>query len=111
MKRNAKRANSHPFWLSLAYRTNIALIKLDSFYYTYHPWQATPPSTPLAHVDVYIDDFLLTAQRSRTQNTLRAALHAILTVFPDDPDSPRRAVVSASKLATGDATWSTQKEY
>jgi hypothetical protein len=75
----------------------------------YQPWQATPPSTPLAHVDVYIDDFLLTAQRSRTQHTLRAALHAISTVFTDDPDSPRRAVVSASKLAKGDATWSTTK--
>jgi len=75
----------------------------------YQPWQAAPPSTPLAHVDVYIDDFLLTAQRSQTQNTLRAALHAISTVFPDNPDSPRRAVVSASKLAQGDASWSTQK--
>jgi hypothetical protein len=31
MKHNAKRANFHSFWLSLAYRTNKALIKLDSF--------------------------------------------------------------------------------
>jgi len=29
MKHNAKRANSHSFWLSLAYRTNIAFIKLE----------------------------------------------------------------------------------
>jgi len=75
----------------------------------YHPGHAKLPSCPLAHVDIYIDDFLLAAQCSRTQHTLRAALHAISTVFIDDPNSPRRTVVSASKLAKGDATWSTKK--
>ena len=78
--------------------------------HNHHPWQPAPPLLPLAHVDVYIDDFLLANQRGTIDTTLRAALHAISTVFRDDPSSPRRAVVSASKLAKGDATWVTTKQ-
>jgi hypothetical protein len=73
------------------------------------PWQATPPSQPLSYVDIYIDDFLLAAQQRHLTRTMRSALHAISTVFRDDPNSPRRPVISASKLQKGDASWATNK--
>ena len=89
--------------------TQLHPLPLATTNFSQHPWQPAPPLLPLAHVDVYIDDFLLAAQRGTIAPTLRAALHAISTVFPDDASSPRRAVVSASKLAKGDATWATTK--
>jgi len=73
------------------------------------PWQADPPSQPLSYVDIYIDDFLLAAQQRRLTRTMRSALHAISTVFRDDPNSPRRPVISATKLQKGDASWATNK--
>jgi hypothetical protein len=73
------------------------------------PWQAVPPSQPLSYVDVYIDDFLLAAQRHQITRTMRSALHAISTVFIDNPNAPRRNVISDSKLLKGDASWATKK--
>jgi hypothetical protein len=73
------------------------------------PWNTTPPLRPLQQTDVYLDDFLLMAQRPRHRPALRSTLHAIDTVFADTPDSPRRHIISASKLAKGDATWAHEK--
>jgi len=73
------------------------------------PWQASPPNAPTAHVDVYIDDFILAAQRPRLDDTMRATVHSIETVFHDDPAAPRRQVISRSKLNKGDGSWSTTK--
>jgi hypothetical protein len=73
------------------------------------PWQATPPNAPIAHVDVYIDDFILAAQHTRLDDTMRATVHSIETVFHNDPASPRRQVISCSKLSKGDGSWSTTK--
>jgi hypothetical protein len=75
-----------------------------------HPiWQAAPPTQPLAYTDIYIDDFILAAQCPRLKDTLRSALHNIQHIFHDSKDSPRRAVISQSKLSKGDASWATQK--
>jgi len=74
------------------------------------------PSTslhPLNVADVYIDDLIGLAQGPTSTRTLRAILHAIDSVFrttSHPADSPsRKQIISASKLATGDGAWSTQK--
>ena len=75
-----------------------------------HPvWQPEYPRQPLAYIDVYIDDFILAAQRPRLDDTLRSALHNIQRIFCDSTDSPRRAIISQSKLSKGDASWATHK--
>jgi hypothetical protein len=43
------------------------------------------------------------------QQGFQALLHGIAAIFTDIPDSPRRLVVSASKIAKGDATLSTRQ--
>jgi len=72
-------------------------------------WQSEPPLHPLAYTDVYIDDFILTAQRPRLADTFRSAVHNIHRIFHDSGDSLRRAVISQSKLAKGDGAWATKK--
>jgi len=72
-------------------------------------WQPSLPTKPLASVDVYIDDFLLAAQRPELTKTMQSTLHAIDSVFYDDPQSTRRPVISTSKLQKGDASWDTKK--
>lgn len=71
--------------------------------------------SPVAYVDVYMDDFLGLAQgypglRERVRSTL---LHSIDKIFRpldlSDAGSPRKEPVSLSKLAKGDAKWSTRK--
>jgi hypothetical protein len=78
-----------------------------------HPPTRGPSDTPLSCVDVYIDDFIGLAQRPTTLKTLRTLLHSIdslFRAFPDVADKPeRKQIISASKLATGDGAWSTQK--
>jgi hypothetical protein len=64
---------------------------------------------PLSYTDVYIDDFLAVAQAPKHTTWLNSLFHALDSVFQDDPNSPRRQVVSASKLAKGDACFSTEK--
>ena len=68
---------------------------------------------PVAVADVYVDDFLLTAQTKRQQTRLlRATLHAIDAVLrplaPGDP-SHRKEPSSVKKLLQGDAHWDTRK--
>jgi hypothetical protein len=63
----------------------------------------------LAHVDVYIDDFIALAQRATAQQTARSLFHALDTIFADTDDTARRPVVSTSKLDKGDAAWSHTK--
>jgi hypothetical protein len=68
-----------------------------------------PTTPPLSYTDVYIDDFITTAQPPRHHTTLNNLLHAIDSVFHDHPRSNRKAVISAKKLRQGDVTWSTRK--
>lgn len=73
------------------------------------PYNPNPPATPLEHTDVYIDDFLLAARRSRHTHLLHTLLHHLHTIFRDTPDSPRRLIVLSSKVKKGDATFDTTK--
>jgi hypothetical protein len=70
-----------------------------------------PPyqTTPLAYTDVYIDDFMVIAQRPQHLPLLNTLLHTVHTVFCDPPGTLRRPVISHSKLQKGDATFSTSK--
>ena len=68
---------------------------------------------PVAIADVYVDDFLLTAQTKRQQTKLlRATLNAIDQVLrplaATDP-SHRKEPSSVKKLLQGDAYWDTRK--
>jgi hypothetical protein len=69
--------------------------------------------SPVAAVDVYVDDFLLLAQeRAKQQKVMRAALTAIDAVFrllalSDSPHRKEPALVK--KMLKGDAQWSTRK--
>jgi hypothetical protein len=68
---------------------------------------------PVSAVDVYVDDFLLMAQTAHQRTkVLRATLRAIDKVLRplDDSDSPHRKEPSSiTKMAKGDACWSTRK--
>ncbi len=64
---------------------------------------------PLTHADVYIDDFMLLAQRPYQMPLLNTLLSSLDTVFHDPAPTNRRQILSASKLSKGDATFSTQK--
>jgi hypothetical protein len=79
------------------------------------PLQPFVPTSPLAYVDLYMDDFLGLAQghpkrRQRVRDTI---LHAIDAVFrPNDNQdhgTARREPISISKLNKGDALWTTRK--
>jgi hypothetical protein len=73
------------------------------------PHNPDPPQQPLDLVDVYIDDFMLMAQPPVHHNTMDRVLRHLCTVFCDTTGSPRKSFVSASKVAKGDATFSTKK--
>jgi hypothetical protein len=73
------------------------------------PHQTQPPPQPLAYADVYIDDFLAAAQPPCALQVHRALFHAIDSIFYNHPASPRRQVISSSKLAKGDASWHHQQ--
>jgi hypothetical protein len=60
-----------------------------------------------------MDDFLGISQNPTVTLTQRSMLHSIDTIFrantlPEDP-LERKQVISQSKLASGDCTWSTSK--
>jgi hypothetical protein len=78
-----------------------------------HPSGHPAFAGPLAHVDVYIDDFIGVAQQPRLQPTLRCLLHAVDQIFrfpAHVDDKPlRKQVISETKLAAGDGAWSTSK--
>jgi hypothetical protein len=73
------------------------------------PYNPSPPSMPLQHTDVYIDDFMLVAQQPTHQPLMHTLLHHLHSIFTDTADSPRRGIVSQSKVTKGDATFSTHK--
>ena len=64
---------------------------------------------PLQFSDVYIDDFMLLAQKPHHMPLMHNLLTAIDMVFHDPVNSNCWQVVSASKLLKGDATFSTFK--
>jgi hypothetical protein len=73
------------------------------------PFNPVPPPHPLQYTEVYIDDFMLAVQRPHHVRLMHSLLHHLHSVFRDPSDSPRRAVVSESKVKKGDATFSTEK--
>ncbi len=70
-----------------------------------------PPSqrTPLTYTDVYLDDFMLLTQDPTPSHASNKLLTHMSTIFNEPTDSPRRAVVSQSKVLKGDATFTTSK--
>jgi len=64
---------------------------------------------PLQYTDVYIDDFMILAQRPLNLPAMNRLLHTIDTVFHDDDTTNHRQIVSQSKIQKGDATFSTSK--
>jgi hypothetical protein len=73
------------------------------------PYQPKPPDTPLHFTEVYLDDFMVLAQAPLQEYAMTNLLHHLSSIFHDPPESPRRGVVSASKVSKGDATFSTTK--
>jgi hypothetical protein len=99
---------THPY--SLATQPQLQLPMHQSFHEdAIFPFNPTPPHPALAHTDVYLDDFMLLAQQPRHLPLLNRLLHHLHLVFRDQVGSPRKAIVSASKVEKGDATFSTQK--
>jgi len=64
---------------------------------------------PLPYTDVYLDDFMVLTQTPNSLPAMNCLLHAIDDVFHDPKHSNRRNIVSTSKLAKGEATFSTKK--
>jgi hypothetical protein len=64
---------------------------------------------PLTHADIYIDDFMLLAQRPYQMPLLNTLLNSLDRVFHDPAPTNRQQIVSASNLSKGNATFSTQK--
>jgi hypothetical protein len=79
------------------------------------PNQLSCPLTPLAYVDLYMDDFLGLAQghpglRERVRSTLFHSIDQLLRPLDHtDKNTSRREPISTSKLDKGDAKWSTRK--
>jgi hypothetical protein len=79
---------------------------------TFHPTAITLGATTLprlAHTDVYMDDFMVIAQSPNHLPLLNTLLHTIYDVLQEPTSTNRRPIVSASKMAKGDATFSTTK--
>jgi hypothetical protein len=66
---------------------------------------------PLAYTDMYIDDFMVIAQRPAHTPLLNKLLHSIDTVFHDPPNTLRRHVISLKKIDAGDAAFTTTKRF
>jgi len=77
----------------------------------------TPPGQllhqPIQYTDVYLDDFIALAQHPNLPRTLHHTVSGILSVFRDNPlphdPVARTHIISTSKMAKGDAAWSTEK--
>jgi hypothetical protein len=81
------------------------------------PENRTPLSIlpgPVAHVDVFVDDFIGLAQgsRRRCRNIRRCIMHAVDQVFSqrDSDAAQRKEAISEKKLDKGDGGWSQRKE-
>jgi hypothetical protein len=64
---------------------------------------------PLQYTDVYLDEFIMIAQRPLHMPAMNNLLHALYNVFIDRPSDTRRQLISAKKIQQGDATFSTKK--
>jgi hypothetical protein len=73
------------------------------------PMNIAPPAEPLSHTDVYIDDFMVLAQYPTQESTINNVLQHLHGMFQDDVHSPRRPIVSVSKVEKGEAAFSTRK--
>jgi len=73
------------------------------------PFNPHPPTTPLTYTDVYLDDFMMLAQVPAHHPTMNNVLFHLNSIFRDPVDSPRRIVVSQSKIDKGDATFNTKQ--
>jgi len=73
------------------------------------PYNPHQPEHPLSYNDVYIDDFMLVAQRPNHLPLMDTLLHHLHSIFRDPLGSPRRAVISESKVNKGEATFETRK--
>ena len=69
---------------------------------------------PVAHVDMYVDDFIGLAQPSQELccNTTRCIMHTVDQVFaqPDEKTPNQKEAVSEKKMNKGDGGWNQQKE-
>ena len=69
---------------------------------------------PIAHVDVFVDDFIGIAQGSQCQcqNVCCCIMHAVDNVFsqPDLATAQRKEAVSEKKLLKGEGGWRQRKE-
>ena len=69
---------------------------------------------PIAHVDVFVDDFIGIVQGSQRQckNVRRCIMHTVDNVFsqPDLATAQRKETISEKKLLKGDGGWSQHKE-
>jgi hypothetical protein len=83
-------------------------------YQTTYDVTATPlnmdKKPPLSFTDVYIDDFMVIAQRPCHLDTLNTLLHTIDSIFTDYAETCRRPIISRKKLEKGDASFSTEKQ-
>ena len=73
-----------------------------------------PKPSPLAYVDVYVDDFINLAQgstkhRRNVRKILFHALDEVLRPLDSNDDKSRRQPISLKKLDKGDCSWSTKK--
>jgi hypothetical protein len=73
-----------------------------------------PLQRPLNLVDVYMDDFILVSQRSRSERiasrrTVFECIDSVLRPLSPGDNPKRKEPNSTKKLAQGDAAWSTRK--
>jgi hypothetical protein len=109
---------NHPAYHLLQHSAHALLSSSQQLAPTLHP-QFHPQTTlllayttePINYADVYIDDFMLISQPPAHTPLMNRVLHTIEEVFTDSPDTPRRHVISQSKLDKGDAAWSTKKRF
>ena len=76
------------------------------------PFNPQPPPTPLATVDVYVDDFIGLAQAptaSRVKGTLLSTVDRVFRPPTTDDDPLYKDPISLSKLDKGDLEWGTKK--
>lgn len=79
---------------------------------SFHPSAITlgPKNAPkLCYTDVYMDDFMVLAQAPDHLPSINRLLHAIDSILTEPTDTNRRPIASASKIAKGNATFSTTK--
>jgi hypothetical protein len=100
----------HPYDYALIQQPEHAIIH-PAASHTIYPYNPQPPAAPLAFTDVYLDDFMIVAQPPKHYPSMNNLLYHLSTIFWDQQHSPRRLIVSQSKVEKGDATFSTIKRF